>query len=247
MTSLMLGTNFLKYDDEMKAKLVSLFTRQILTYELAVEFIKEVDNRAKGNIETPVLQTLLTYQFSDNPTNEFYKGFTNAFSTKGHIKSKGISMNIKIPMSWINKEGERPNIVQKYISENGNGKELIIVMIKDLGFQNNYKISKKELEDFFVESELKKLVPAGGTFISARKITIDNNIGGQVVFRTTQERVDVSINLQAIYYITIYKNKMVMVQGNVTAENTNLLSARFDLMMPLFRQVANSVVFMDQY
>ena len=58
----------------------------------AETFITQVRQRAKGQIETPILETLLTYSpaFQKSPANEFLSGFTQIYRTKGHPKAKGI-------------------------------------------------------------------------------------------------------------------------------------------------------------
>lgn len=241
------GSEFDNYESEMMTQLKSLLSQQKITEDLAINFIEEVKQRAKGNIESPVLQPLLTYQFIDNPSKEFSSGFTTTYSTKGHTKSKNVEINAKFPNSWNQQEGDRPNVIQKFVSENGKGQEIILFMVKDLGLPTDYKVTEEELSEFFVESKLKQMIPDGSEFISAKKITLDKQIGGQIIFKTTAERLDFTITMQAIHFITIYDGKMVFLQCMVSAEQGENLNDRFNLFLPLFRQVANSLVLMDQY
>jgi len=243
----LLGNEFEKYEREMIGDLKSMLSQQIITEDLAINFIEEVKQRSIGKIESPVLETLLTYQFIDNPAKEFSSGFINSYSTKGHPKTKDVTINAKLPLSWSQKEGDRPNVIQKFVSENGKGQEIILFMVTDLGLPNDYKITKDELNEFFTESELKQMIPDGSEFISAKRITLDNHIGGQLIFMTTQERLDFSLTMQAAHFITIYEGKMVFLQCMVSAEVGENLSDRFNLFLPLFRQVANSLILMDQY
>jgi len=242
-----MGENFDRYETHMMNEINPMLTEQKITKDLALNFIEEVKQRAKGKIESPVIETLLTYQFIENPSKEFTEGYTFDYSTKNHPKSKGVTINAKIPFSWKQKEGNRPNIIQKFISENGEGEEIILFMVKDVRLPNNYKITQKDLDDFFAETELKQMVPDGGQFISAKKIVIDNITSGELVYRLTQKRLDFSTTLQTSQYITIYDGKMIFLQAMVSAEKDESLSNRFKLFSPLFRQVANSLVFVDQY
>lgn len=243
----LMGEEFEKYEIEMMDNLKSRVSAQEITKDLALGFIEEVKQRAKGNIESPVLETLLTYQFIDNPSKEFSVGFVNTYSTKNHPKTKGVTINAKLPLSWSQQEGDRPNVIQKFVSENGKGQEIILFMVKDLGLPSDYKITQEELNDFFTESELKQMIPEGSEFISAQKITLDNHTGGQLIFKTIQQQLDFSITMQATHFVTIYDGKMIFLQCMVSAEEGENLTDRFNLFIPLFRQVANSMVLIDQY
>lgn len=242
-----LGSEFSKFENKMITQLNSSLGQQEINEELAISFINEVNERAKGKIESPVLETLLTYQFIDNPSNEISSGFTTSYTTKGHPKTKGVEIKAKLPRSWSHQEGDRPNVIQKFTSENGKGQEIILFMVKDLELPSNYKLTEEELNEFFVESELKQMIPDGGEFISAKKIILDNQIGGQIVFKIIRQRLDFTITMKSIHYITIYDGKMVFMQCIVSAEEGENLNNRFNLFLPLFRQVANSLILMDQY
>jgi hypothetical protein len=213
----------------------------------AIDFLQEVNSRAEGYIESPVLETLLTYQFIDNPSEEFSRGFLNSYTTKGHQKSKGITIKAKVPLSWKQEEAERPNIVQKFISNNGKGLEVFLFMVKDLGLPEDYIITKEELNEFFTVNELKQMIPENSDFVSAQKIYLDGQVGGQIIFSSTIKRLDFSIGLKSIHYITIVEGKMFFLQCMISSYNNQDLSDRFNLFLPLFKKVANSLVFPDQY
>ncbi len=242
----LMGSDFDKFEHEMMDKLKSMLESQNITKDLALSFIEEVKMRAKGNIESPVLETLLTYQFIEFPSAEFSSGFVEKYTTKGHYKAKGVTINAKLPISWKQKEGDRPNIVHKFISKNGEGKDMIAFMVKDLGLPEGYKVTKEEADEFFNESEIKNFLPDGSEFISAKKITLDRHIGCQLIFKTTRERLDFSITLQTVQFITIYEGKMIFLQCMVSDDEEDI-NTKFNLHLPLFRQVANSLIIMDQY
>jgi len=243
----LLGNEFNDYENKMMSELTKMLTSQEITKELALGFIEEVKLRAKGNIESPVLETLLTFEFINYPSKEFSEGFVFSYSTKGHSKTKGITIDAKLPLSWKQKEGDRPNVIQKFVSENGKGQEIILFMVKDLALPDDYIITKEELNEFFTANELKQMIPDGSEFISAKKITLDRHIGGQMIFKTTQQRLDFSITMKSIHFITIYDGKMVFLQCMVSPEEGENLDERFNLFLPLFKQVANSLILIDQY
>jgi len=246
-----LETIFRDYFNTFKSETLNQISKMLedihFDKNYAIDFLKEVNSRAEGYIESPVLETLLTYQFIDNPSKEFSAGFLNSYSTKGHPKTKDIIINAKLPLSWKQEEAERPNIVQKFVSNNGKGLETILFMVKDLGLPNDYIETKEELNDFFTESELKQMIPEGSNFISAKRIVLDGLVGGQVIFKTTQERLDFSITMKSVHFITIYEGKIIFLQCWVYSVSDDNLNDRFNLFLPLFRKVANSLVFPNQY
>ena len=139
--------------------------------EVAANFIAEVKSRARGEIPSPILETLLTYQFMDWPMEEFTLGYNRVFRTKNHPKAKNVDFQIRYPISWRPEEGERPNIIQKFTSENGRGLEGFNLMVMDFPIP----LTEQDLDDLFVESELKGIVPEGGKFISAKPIVLDKH------------------------------------------------------------------------
>ena len=80
----------------------------------AVTYLDEIEARAEGNIPSPILQTLLTYQFENKPVEEYIRGFKATYRTKKHPKSKGLDFQIEVPQSWSSSEGRRPNIIQLF-------------------------------------------------------------------------------------------------------------------------------------
>jgi len=238
-----------EYTIKMKKQMQSTLSSQTLNRQDAVKFLSEVESRAKGQIPSPILETLLTYQFIDKPTEEFTKGYTRVFRTKEHLKAKGCDFQISYPASWMAKEGERPNIIQKFISQNGHGLEVVILMVKDIQLPSGYKVSQKELDEFFTENELGEMVPQGAKVISAKPIVLDNHKGGMIIFDQTLQRLDMTINMRNLHFITISSNKIIFVQCMVSSlsEKETELDKHFNRFEPLFKLIANRFVLQDQY
>lgn len=159
-----LAGQYSEYVLKMNDQLGTLLSSQPLNRELGANFIAEVESRANGKIESPVLETLLTYQFKESPAEEVLRGYSQVFRTKDHRKAKGVDFQIRYPSSWKPAEGERPNIIQKFVSENGRGLEAILLMVKDIPLPPGYKVTKKELDDFFSHKELRGMVPTGASY-----------------------------------------------------------------------------------
>jgi hypothetical protein len=250
--------NYIKYSSgkedlsEIDSKIISainnVYNEQKFTEEIAIEFISEVENRAKGNIISTVLETLLYFQFIDRPQDEFTTGFTNKFKTKGHPKSKNTDWQIKVPKSWKAEEGERPNIIQKFTSDYGSGNQSVALMVKELTLPKGTKLTKDEINLFFTEEEMKKMSPAGSEFISFTKMTIDKNVGGMLEIEQTAERLDIKMKIRLVQFMFIKDNKWYFLQCSVgTSKLDSDLSIELKKYLPLFKLVANSIVVNDQY
>jgi len=241
------GDYFDTYKSEMEKQFKDLFSNQTYGIETSLTFLKEVEKRSEGEIQSPILETFLTYQYIDNPSKEISTGFLKSYTTKGHTKSKNIDINAKVPLSWRQEEGERPNIIQKFTSNNGKGLESFLFMVKDLGLSEDYIITKRELNDFFNEEELKKMIPENSAFESAQRIYLDGQISGQIIFTSDVKRLDFSINIKSIHYITVIEDKMFFLQCMVSTSDNKDLDERFNLFLPLFNKIANSLVFPKKY
>lgn len=217
----------------------------------AAAFIEQVRARAKGRIDSPVLETLLIYnpQFQAKPAAEFAQGFTQTFRSKGHAKAKGVDFHIQYPQSWRAKEGQRPNVIKLIVSENGRGLESVTLMVRDLGLPAGYVVTDDELDDIFSPQSLRDLVPEGGTFVSGQPVVMDRHKGGMVISDQVAQRLDVTVYMRVLSFVTIYNGKMMFLQCMVGSKDSDpaALQARFDKFKPLFMQIANSFVIRDQY
>lgn len=244
-----LGQNdFNQYEQTLVSELEKMLGDQIFTEEIAANFITEVENRAKGNIVSTVLETLLSFQFLDRPQDEFTSGFTTIFKTKGHLKSKNTDWQIKVPKSWKAEEADRPNIIQKFTSDYGAGNQIIMLMVKDMPQQKGQIITMQELNRLFTEKEMKNMLPDGGKFISFTKMTFDNHIGGMMEIEQIRESLDFKVKIRMAQFMFIRDNKMYILQGMVSTDETLTdLSLEMKKYMPLYKLVANSIVVNDQY
>ena len=240
--------NFISYDEKLMTELKKLLSGQTFTEEIAIKFLSEVESRAKGNIASPVLETLLFFQYSTRPHQELLDGFTKIFKTKGHPKSKNTDWQIEVPISWRESEGDRPNIIQKFTADFGESFHSIILMVKEMALPKGYKFSSKELNELFTEKKAKEMVPEGGQFILFTKMNLDNNIGGMLEIEQAVSRLDITIKVRMVQFMFIRNNKMYILQGAVGSEKTNTnLGLEMKKYLPLYKLVANSIVVNDQY
>ena len=119
--------------EQMKAKMNETFDYSDVTKAQMVDFVAQVRRRAKGEVEDPiVLNYMLAVCFESRPAMELSKNFTQRFSTVGHKKAQGVELNLQLPLSWEERPGNRPHIVRKWVSENGNGLSNIVLDLRDV-------------------------------------------------------------------------------------------------------------------
>ena len=226
-----------------------ILSTQQLNQEVAARFITEVESRARGEMPSPILETLLTYQFIDWPMEEFTLGYNRVFRTKNHPKAKGVDFQIRYPISWRPEEGERPNTIQTFTSENGRGLEMFLLMVKDIPLPLGYTPTKQDLDDFFIESELKEMVPEGARYVSAKPIVLDNHKGAMIIFDYTLQRLDMTLTTRCLQFITIYERKMIWINCFISTlpGEEGELQERFNRFEPLFKMIGNTFIIQEQY
>jgi hypothetical protein len=247
----MMGEKWPTYKKQIFQRLSSGHETTQITAEQAATFVRTVSLRTKGQIQTPILETLLSYNpvFQRNPAAEMLRGYKETYRTNGHAKARGVDFQIEYPRSWKHKEGKRPHVIKLFVSENGRGQDSMLLMVKDIPLPRGYVISDQELKDFFSTSELKEMIPKGADFISAQPIILDGQRGGMIKFDQSLKRLDKTIFFRAIHYVTIFNNKLIFIQCMVGsfANSSSSLETRFARMAPLFGAVANSFVIQSKY
>lgn len=237
---------FQETDTTLRKKLRETLGHQKITSEIAINFLEQVKSRSKGEIESPVLEYLLAVKYMANPAGEYADGFRQRYSTDGVGKSKGIKINLQLPRSWAKKEGERPHIVQKWVSENGTGLEMIHLDIRD---GEGYNPTKKEMEEFVRSGEVKDSVPDGYTYVSAGNFTLERQTGYWLQMTASIERVGIKMYLNALMYQFFFRGKVigVMCTASGTENEKTKVDEAFNRIRPLCQQVLNSLVLVQAY
>jgi len=217
----------------------------------AETFILEVEGRAKGKIESPIIETLLMYKpsYAKNPVSEFIEGYQKRYEADGKGKAKGVKFHIDYPKSWLAKEGNRPNIVKKFKSENGHGFETVMIIIKKIPSEAGGVISEEEINEMATPAELKKLLPPNSSFISGGLCRIDNRPGFYQRFTTNERQMTYDFVEEAIIYTIFCLDRMIQIQGMVIGVRNEAVDVRirFERYKPLFVQIANSLVIKSQW
>lgn len=244
-------TEWEKIKDQLANQIANSINIGQITESQARQFIELVRQRAKGDIESPIIETLLLFKsgYEKHPEREFLDSYKYKYRTNGTGKAKGVAFSIETPKTWAAKEGNRPNIVQKFVSENGRGFELLLVLIKEAPLAPNETITEKDVAEILNPTHIKDFLPGSAEYVASGKMTLENLPGFWVHFKMNMSRVRSSIGMEAIMYTIFYKNKMIQIQGQVTtsANGESMDRGGVKKYEKLFDLMANSFVIANMY
>ena len=241
------------WEDIMKSKMDSI--KQIIhtnilfsTNEETATYLIELEKNLKGNIPSPMLENILSFQYENQPSKEFSNGYTYTFNTKGHKKSKNTELILTIPKSWSSQEGKQPNIIQLFTSDCGNGSNSISILTQEMPYTKEelgnltfQEIDKLYKEDIFTEEFAKNLIE--GKFISYKPMNIAGRAGFLVVYEVINERMGMKIKMRNNAYIfhdVTYLHFINCGIGTPTLEQN--LEEKSTIINPLFFMIVNSIV-----
>jgi len=218
-----------------------------LTYNESIDFINTVKQRAKGNIETPVLETLLMLNpdYEKNPEKEFYDGFKKRYKCDDFKKSKGVDFSIDVPMSWASKKANRPNIVRKFIAQNGHS--AVMAMILVYNFPDGKYLSVNDIKRMINKQQMKEALPPNTKLKDYGFIKLETLPGYWQRYSMTIQRVRKTMTIEMLAYTIFYKDKLIQIQFQVGDFNNKNLDKRFKKFEPLFDSIINSFVLTSLY
>lgn len=210
--------------------------------------IKELEERSKGKIPSPVLETLLSFQYLDNPKDEFLAGYNNLFSTKNHVKAKNTEWSIKVPKSWTAKEGDGLNIIQKFVDDCGNGNNMVSMITQELPTEEIEKnLTPKEIEkfyttDFFVKENVKDFLPENVSFLSFTPMKISSCPGALVTYETIHERLGLKFKIRVFQFFFQKNSYLHFLNCTIGTPDINEdLTVKAKIFFPLYQLIANSI------
>lgn len=262
-----LGKHYDEYVSKMMSSLLGAESQKEFGKRDAIRFIEDVKARGNGELEPRLLRTLLKAQFRDEPASELIHKFYQTFRTTGHRKSKGLSIQIEYPQSWVAREGKRPNVVQVFAGEGRHAIVQTLIMIRNFAAEMGKVFPPeilKELQtlegsqefavDMFSRQSVTEMIDELGMKnprqTSYKRIVIDRWPGVMYEVTGEQQRLDVTLSSHQRMYTAIYKGFMIFFQCSVT-KRPGVSEADFQksisLYSPLFHLMANSIVILDQY
>lgn len=235
-----------------KQQIQEYIDNQSYTLSTATAFVTEVSNRGKTvSIESPVFETLLLLQFDTQPEKEFTQHYVQTYCTKGHAKAKGSNWQIKVPYSFIQFEGDRPNIIQKFIRNEGNNNLVFItLMVKDFPSDAPETLSSSDWDEILAAEGYNEKDASTGRemkFIYSQKMVFDGLAGGLVYFEQKTPRLN-SVYYTGMYqFMFYYKKQLYTLQCAAVSNDKNQQIKMATKYKNLFLLVANSIVVNSQY
>ena len=222
-----------------------------ISYEESLEAIQVVKARIKGDIESPVIETLLMFNpnYQKNPIEELNDKFIQTYNSKDNPKAKGVDFSVKVPKSWKSQEANRPNIVRKFTSNNGyivedTFMENIMLGVYDLPIEVK-KLTSQDVTDVCND------IPENSVLRDCKEAILENLPAVVKRFKLNMKRLENSMNMEVVQYNVFYKNKMIIIQGQVGTMNEKIsektLLERFEKFKPVFNYVANSLMISNLY
>ncbi len=175
-----------------------------------------------------------------NEFSTFNNELGGYLSIKDHEKSKDVNLKLKVPQGWEVKEGDRPNIVKKFIKD-GNS---YIILIKD----NTTFFSRSQNQELLSdESFVNKLAEGFISSLNNPKV-IDQSVVTvstypSLTFKATgsKERLGITSSVIMRCWIVFYEDKIVSLMSS------GINNGEFRALEELYFLVTNSVIFPDQY
>lgn len=196
-----------------------------------------------------LLQPSLLLAQVTEAAREFLEGSWPTFSTKDHPKAKGVNLTMAYPSSWAATEGERPNIVQKFVSEGGRGLEMAMILTKELSLPSGTVFTNEDVKELFSPSELRLMLPDEAVFIDARSTKIEGIPAGILEYTMRGDRAGITLTNHIWMMSFLSGSTLVQVQFQVggPAEMERDVANRMAAFKPLFALMANSIVLPDKW
>jgi hypothetical protein len=237
---------FRNVDKELRTNTANAILEQTITKLDANAFLDEVNKRAEGHIPPPIIDYILSVIYLSNPAREYFDGYRQRFSSQHHNKSQGINLTLQLPKSWKAKEGERPHIVQKWISQGGTGLDMIHLDIRDT---EGYTLTDADVENLVSSGEVRSSVPNGWSHMDSGIFHIELRKGYWVEMAGQSNRAGTTINTLSIMYQLPFRGKAIGLMCNTTIADMskNVINKAHLRMKPLCQQVLNSLVLLQAY
>lgn len=168
-------------------------------------------------------------------------------TTENNTKAKGINLKLYFPCNWLEFDGERPSVVNKYgyqIDNEFNTQMICVIVIdKVKGIPDN----TNPPSDIFSESQLKKNIPPGSTYIGSRAIKVDGLNCGETIFKLDYPSANGVLFAKSISYALFYKDKVINISYGINSNNNSICNNSFTKYLPLFKKLISKTVILNQW
>ena len=194
--------------------------------------------------------------FSETTIQDDLKNYLNGnkikYSTTGHPKSYGLTIQVEIPTSWNQKEGERPHIVQKFSSSSGSGKAKVsTIMILPVPSEFN-ELNNEDIVNVLFNPELvEDTLPDSSQLLLAKPTEYDGESGILLYYVTQNSRTGVDFLSTIVLHKFLYKKHIISFSINysilINSNTKEISQEESDAFVNLAIQMGNSIIILDKY
>lgn len=189
-----------------------------------------------------LLLSLLSFTASAQVLNSKY-------DSKNHPKAKGVWVTVRYPTGWEVKEGERPNIVQKFSGDFNDMFVVLALQILDAGAPVEKEcsdMSNAEFAEAFSDKASNQIVT------NVKKTRHEEKPAFLYDMRGTYERAGMSIVTSHRVMTVCYKRNLISTwcspsKIDRTNQKISFGQSQLNTANPLCFQFFNSLVLMDKY
>jgi hypothetical protein len=211
-------------------------------------FVTRMKERIAGKFDVPdVAQNMGWLQYGGRPATEMLDRKTVTFTTAGHPKSGGIDVSISAPASWLQKEGERPQILQQWASQNGSGDMNISLAIKsDEGLVG---IQEKDVSELFADTKGRPFVRAEDEVLDSKIVHIDGAPSIRMDYITAREIAGHELTYFFRNYSIFQSGAMIQLSCTVARpkEERKIAEQRFSSVQDLCERVVLTLSISNRY
>jgi hypothetical protein len=162
------------------------------------------------------------------------------FETQSHPKAKDVNLKIKVPNGWDALEGERPNVVKKFVKD----ENIFLILIKD----NATFFSRRQIKEAFKDKSFAKEYIDEVALMLINSKLIEQNLVSVDTYPTVYFKIKGDIDRAGVFipsilscWIIFYEDKLVIFQG-ISVDNEN--KRKLNL---IYSMITNSAIFPEQY
>lgn len=223
----------------------NMFIGLELNEDLLDGYFNDVEQYCLGNLPSPTKETLLYFKYIDSPSKEITDGHFEYFNTKGHSKSEGLEIKLKIPITYKIEEGERPHVVQRFNEFEGHFGAKATLTITEIpekeghfdAIANPGIINKKDMLEIGLLE--------GAKLRSFEIIKVDGIPFAVVESSIIRNSAVGEIEMVMLNYTTIFRNRVIILGFSTQIRSNSDLHFQHNKL--LFKSIASSMIFMDQW
>jgi hypothetical protein len=219
-----------------------------VTEKEARQYIDIVFQRSFGKIQSPILETLLTFkpEYIESPEKEFSDGYVNNFYSTNPKKKIGLNLRVLYPKSWISIPGNSKNgINQIFISNYGSGRLAMTFLL-----ERSASIPMDKTGPLLTESYLRKNCPKNDSIMKyISGLTIDNCPAAGLSYIRRETDIDKNFCILCETYQTYYKNNHITLIFSYNSEynNVHAILKEYEKYRKLIHKMISNVVILSQW